>query len=523
MMISLVIICLIAAIVICVYTGYEFGKSGLVKDKITFQIIFVGIIVNCIYAYLISDLWLILSIIGYVLLIFMLGYVFWRLGVFGGGLVKLFVGMAALIPYPVTINYVTSNFSVGREYSIFVNIFLFILPFLLYVFYMVGISANYVNKEPNSPEPVTVPFNENFSDPETLNYNDASNNNIPTYERLDGNFFEKEPLTPTNYQAKINNNSKKPLVFISHSSEDKIVANAVLAKLEQEKIRCWISYRDILPSLGYGKSIIDAINKSALMVLIFSKNSHDSDQVLREVERAVSKGVPILPLRIEDILPEGDMEYFLSAVHWLDAFEPPLNKHIQILTEKVKLLLNFEKDDTALEFEGYNEFNESEFDCPEPSSNDVFEKIAIQIHNKYRRDMANYKSPDEPLMQPWETLGAKFKISYQEEAKMIPKKLKAVNYGFKTRKPSKLPEFDIIEFNFNELEKIAKIEHNRWCEEKISNGWIYGPKRDNELKTSPYLVPWEELDEDVKNYDRDSVRNIPKILYKAGLEIYSIK
>ncbi|WP_321421377.1 toll/interleukin-1 receptor domain-containing protein [uncultured Methanobacterium sp.] len=259
-------------------------------------------------------------------------------------MVKLFVGMAALIPYPVTANYVNSNFSIGSEYSIFVNIFLFILPFLLYVFYMIGISANYVNKEPNSPEPETVPFNENFDDSERSGYDNNFNSKIPTYDRVDGNFFEKEPVTPANYQAKINNNSKKPLVFISHSSEDKIVANAVLAKLEQEKIRCWISYRDILPSLGYGKSIIDAINKSSLMVLIFSKNSHNSDQVLREVERAVSKGVPILPLRIEDILPEGDMEYFLSAVNWLDAFEPPLDKHIQILTEKIKVLLEIEKE-----------------------------------------------------------------------------------------------------------------------------------------------------------------------------------
>ncbi|MEN6553736.1 MAG: toll/interleukin-1 receptor domain-containing protein, partial [Methanobacterium sp.] len=165
----------------------------------------------------------------------------------------------------------------------------------------------------------------------------------------------------------IENPQKKPLVFISHSSEDKIVVNAVLAKLEQEGIRCWISYRDILPGLGYGRSIIDAINKSSLMILIFSKNSHDSDQVLREIERAVSKGVPILPLRIEDIIPEGDMEYFLSAVHWLDAFEPPLNKHIQILTEKVKKLLEFEKNSGDLKTEASNELSLEKFIFDEKS------------------------------------------------------------------------------------------------------------------------------------------------------------
>lgn len=52
------------------------------------------------------------------------------------------------------------------------------------------------------------------------------------------------------------------------------------------------------------------------------------------------------------------------------------------------------------------------------------------------------------------------------------------------------------------------MEHDRWCEDKIIKGWIYGPEPDFELKTSPYLVPWEELSEGVKDYDRNTVRNI---------------
>jgi len=92
-------------------------------------------------------------------------------------------------------------------------------------------------------------------------------------------------------------------VFISYSSQDKSVADAVCATLESRKIRCWIAPRDVLAGQPYAESILDGINKSRVFVLVFSADSNLSQQVLREVERAVSKGIPILPFRIADVEP----------------------------------------------------------------------------------------------------------------------------------------------------------------------------------------------------------------------------
>jgi hypothetical protein len=78
------------------------------------------------------------------------------------------------------------------------------------------------------------------------------------------------------------------------------------------------------------------------MVLIFSADANDSRQIHREIERAVSKGVPIIPLRIEEVVPTRSMEYFLGAIHWLDALTPPLEKHLQQLAEAVKALLQID-------------------------------------------------------------------------------------------------------------------------------------------------------------------------------------
>lgn len=129
-------------------------------------------------------------------------------------------------------------------------------------------------------------------------------------------------------------------VFISHSSIDKNIADAVTAALEQAQIRCWIAPRDILPGESWGGSIIDAIEASQVMVIVFSSHSNDSKQVMREVERAVQKDVIVVPFRVEAVEPSRDMEYFLSATHWLDAVTPELGDHLQNLATTVQSLIN---------------------------------------------------------------------------------------------------------------------------------------------------------------------------------------
>jgi hypothetical protein len=128
-------------------------------------------------------------------------------------------------------------------------------------------------------------------------------------------------------------------VFISHSAKDKPVADAVCATLENGGVRCWIAPRDIVPGTQWGEAIIDAISACRVMVLVFSSNANESQQIIREVERAVSKGIPVIPFRVEDVDPNKSLEYFISAPHWLDALTPPLEKHLGQLLSTIKLLL----------------------------------------------------------------------------------------------------------------------------------------------------------------------------------------
>ena len=128
-------------------------------------------------------------------------------------------------------------------------------------------------------------------------------------------------------------------VFVSYSSNDKITCDALCATFEGRGLRCWIAPRDILPGMNWGEAIISGIEQCRVMVLVFSAHSNESPQVKREVERAVSKGLPVIPLRIEDVKLSRAMEYFISSQHWLDALTPPLENHLTELARKVSKLL----------------------------------------------------------------------------------------------------------------------------------------------------------------------------------------
>ncbi len=128
-------------------------------------------------------------------------------------------------------------------------------------------------------------------------------------------------------------------VFLSYSSKDKPVADATCAVLERRGIRCWMAPRDIVPGADWGESIIDAIHGARVFVLVFSNNANESVQIKREVERAINKAIPVVPLRIENVMPVKSLEYFLSTPHWLDAFSPPLERHLNYLADVIQSVL----------------------------------------------------------------------------------------------------------------------------------------------------------------------------------------
>lgn len=108
-------------------------------------------------------------------------------------------------------------------------------------------------------------------------------------------------------------------IFISHSSKDAATAQELCTLLEANHSACFLSSRDIRPGQEYASELIDALDRSDMVLLLLSGHAVASPHVLREIERAVSKSVPILVYKLEDVTLPKSFEYFLMPHQWLDA------------------------------------------------------------------------------------------------------------------------------------------------------------------------------------------------------------
>lgn len=128
-------------------------------------------------------------------------------------------------------------------------------------------------------------------------------------------------------------------VFICHASKDAGTARQICTYLESERIACWIAPRDVAPEANYAEEIIGGIERAAVVLLVLSTGANQSRHVRNEIERAVSKGKIILPLRVEDVLPGGALELHVASSQWVDAYVPPLETGLVRAAVAIKALL----------------------------------------------------------------------------------------------------------------------------------------------------------------------------------------
>lgn len=146
----------------------------------------------------------------------------------------------------------------------------------------------------------------------------------------------------------------------------------------------------------------------------------------------------------------------------------------------------------------------------------IREALAKEIHEVYCLTKQKNLRAIDPAMTDWEKLPGNLKESNAQQADHIFEKLRHI--GCKVQKVTGR-KIRVISFNKDEVELLAEMEHGRWNVERLFDGWTWGEKRDVAKKKSPYLVSWLELPEEVRELDRETVRKIPELLAKVGLEI----
>jgi hypothetical protein len=150
--------------------------------------------------------------------------------------------------------------------------------------------------------------------------------------------------------------------------------------------------------------------------------------------------------------------------------------------------------------------------------NEVLDRFAKTIHNYYIKSEINKQITrnENPSLVPWDELPIDLKDSNRQQADHIPIKLRALDYRVSKIKGKKPADFD---FNTEEIDILARIEHNRWCANRWLAGWTYNRDKNIEKKISPDLIPYDDLTPYQKEKDWKAIKNIPKLLCLIELEI----
>ncbi len=145
--------------------------------------------------------------------------------------------------------------------------------------------------------------------------------------------------------------------------------------------------------------------------------------------------------------------------------------------------------------------------------------IGEAIHEKYRSDHGATMDPASPILRPWSELDETYKRSNRGQATDFIRKLERVGCGYRPLKTGGATSF---RFSKREVELLAELEHERWMAERSDAGYTFGSERDEERKTNPSMIPWSELSDEVRQYDRDTVTAIPEFMAQASFEVYRL-
>jgi hypothetical protein len=148
------------------------------------------------------------------------------------------------------------------------------------------------------------------------------------------------------------------------------------------------------------------------------------------------------------------------------------------------------------------------------------EMLARAIHQDYlsTQEKMGLTPQTNPFLVSWDDLPENIKESNRRQADDIGKKLKAIHCDLE---PLTDWDAELFEFTPEEIEILARMEHTRWAKERRHEGWTYKPgAKDPNRKNSPYLLDWDELPEDFKQYNRDAMRNLPLFLAKSDFQIF---
>jgi hypothetical protein len=256
-----------------------------------------------------------------------------------------------------------------------------------------------------------------------------------------------------------------------------------------------------------------------------SLHGEDADEASRDLHARYPRLRDVCDLRVADDAPTDVTSVYVTGEDDAALLRDAL-RLARTVPQVTTVVLTTERSGLATLMSGITAESSSIvlFDVLERASrpdvvlNGTIERLARAIHGAYVRDQraAGHTPADNPSLRDWDELPESTKESNRTQAADVGTTLAAV--GCRIQSWTDWTGGGVT-FTAGEVERMAVLEHERWSRERRAEGWTVGPTRDHERKVTPYLVAWDELPEDVKDYNRNAVRALPELLTFAGFEI----
>ncbi|HEX4407637.1 MAG TPA: toll/interleukin-1 receptor domain-containing protein [Xanthobacteraceae bacterium] len=131
-------------------------------------------------------------------------------------------------------------------------------------------------------------------------------------------------------------------VFISYSSKDQDIAETICRALEARGLACWIACRDVHAGDNFQESIVRALRAARVMVLVFTSNANNSDEIKKELVLAGRHQVTVVPVRVEDVAPNDAFTYEFATRQWVDLFKD-WEHEVELLATRISHVLDSAK------------------------------------------------------------------------------------------------------------------------------------------------------------------------------------
>jgi hypothetical protein len=289
----------------------------------------------------------------------------------------------------------------------------------------------------------------------------------------------------------------EPFAFISYAHFDAETVYPEIQRLDLMGYRVWYD-EGIDPGNEWPEEVAGALKRSTQFIVFVTQRAIGSRNVRNEINYALKHDKPFFAIHLaETELPPG-MDLQMSSIQAI--FKWRMNDQTYVRNLERALPRNFGQPEESPKPEGKTNYDQ------------LVDLFARTMHIEQQSRMRG----TDPVN--WHQLESAVKQQLVTQSQLLLSMLHVAGFNVDRAQDTDAP----LVFGNDTLDLLARMEHDRWCRERIDNGWRHGPKRDNEKQIHPMLVPWPSMPAEMKQYDREAVCHLPELLLKSGYAISSI-